>query len=234
MGIRQEIADSIRAYPSLYACRTDVLHQWFCVNGNGMEWQGGRLVTGYHERPRTLDEIIAEGTGWMRERLEDPIMSGTSHESQFRARMRALIAKTEMELRFRYENADDLALVPWDGTIRRSPGLESDFAPRPIYPLCEYACMNTVPDDVDPEYLAAVREMICEVFDAPGTSMPHDAGPEDHERALEANRAFADVVLQDLAQRFPDVSTFKSRADREERRAQLWKNIQGSFKKMLD
>lgn len=227
MSINAAIARDIKCYPTLFGCRTDVLHQWFCVNGNGMEWRGGRLVHRSDSPVPSLASVLAEATHHARKRLHEQDLA--THQL---ARLRVQIAKMESEVTFRYENADDLTLVPWDSVLNGTQTTKSDFAPQAIYPLCEFARMNSVPDDVDPEYLAAVREMICEVFDSSQASTHWQASEQERARAREANCVFADRVLQDLARRFPEGNPFLSRADRDTKRAVAWGKVSQALKRV--
>lgn len=180
--VDQRIAESIRAYPTLFGCRTKVLEYWFCVSGNGTEWVDGELQ-GEPLREETLEEKIRFSTEWIQARVDDPHTQGNA---ELQARWRMMLLETSNQIRFRVENADTLALVPW-GTLRDSPRGR-------IYPMCEYSRMACVPDDVKPEWLDAVREMILEVFG-------HEPKPE-HAEEHQRNLAFADQTLQSLAQRF--------------------------------
>lgn len=125
---------------------------------------------------------------------------------------RMLNAKQVSDVTFIYKNADDLATVEWDRVVRGEG--DAFFQPKWVYPLCKYACMNTVPDDVDPEYLSAVREMIFVVFQAEKNKIPSD-GDDYATTASETvkNRIFADWVLRDLARRFGDGGVTASYAD---------------------
>lgn len=214
MTLNQAITRDIRRWPTLYACRTDVLHQWFCVNGNGMEWVNGRLV-GYDSTKRmpSLKRIIADATEPLRHNQK--IFQDDPEQA---AKYRVLIRMEEDLIRTRYQMAEDLALITWDQGCTAG----SEFPSRRIYPLCEYARMNRVPDDVDPEYLAAVREMILVVFrsDPSNTMTSYDATPEQQTTAHQANIQFADRVLQDLALRFGDGGKVSSYAQFQDRRAQ--------------
>lgn len=203
--LNETIADSIRAYPTLYNCRTDVLHQFFCVNGNGMDWENGELVDPYRrsEPPRSLNQRIEE----IRKRVEENeflrSLGNKPELSEFKqsylVKLRVDAAREEMEIRFLYENADDLALTVWD----TSPLSSRDWLkPKAIYPLCQYSCMNEVPDDVKPEWLAAVREMILAVFEAPASKPNHRQTAEQCAQEQSNNINFADNVLQSLNKRF--------------------------------
>lgn len=193
------IADSIRRYPGLYRCRTDVLEQWFCVNGNGMEWENGKLNAVWEEKPMlTIEQHIAFHTEWMRARLAEAEEANSPYDQ---ARYRAMINREAANIRYTVENADDLALIPWSTTY--DANRQDGFNPKSIYPLCEYARMNRVPDDVDPEWLAAVREMIFHVFVSQPNQPPVARYTmEQAQKQHEHNIKFADQVLQNLAERF--------------------------------
>lgn len=206
MSINKAIADSIRAYPTLYRCRTDVLEHWFCTIGNGMMWEDGKLVHSYSEEPRTLEQIIKEDTAYQVQDLSTP-------------RRRVALAKNIAYLTTIYNNADDLAQLPWDSSDRVAMSNSPDsLPPKAIYPLCEYSRMCSVPDDVDPEYLAAVREMIFAVFDSNKVSCAARTSSEQHKALVEKNCEFADKILQQLARRFGDGGVASSYEEWQNRR----------------
>jgi hypothetical protein len=189
-SVNQRIAESIRAYPTLFGCRTDVLHYWFCVIGNGTEWEDGEL-RGEPLRELSVDEKIQEGTSWIQSRLDD---AHTQARPELMARYRMLMLEAAQQIRFRMENAADLALVPW-GTLQTSPR-------QSIYGLCDYSRLSTVPDDVKPAWLDAVREMIMEVFSSEPRADHHRGFTDPAQQTHDQNLEFADQCLQSLAQRF--------------------------------
>jgi hypothetical protein len=228
MSLNDAIARNIRRWPTLYACRTDVLHQWFCVNGNGMSWEEGRLVAYDHnKRVPSLKSMIADATEPLRHNQK--IFQDDPEQA---AKYRVLIRMEQDLIRTRYQMADDLALITWD----QGYSAGSEFPSRRIYPLCEYARMNCVPDDVDAEYLAAVREMILVVFrsDPSNTMCPHDATAEQQAAAHQANIEFADKVLQDLARRFGDGGKVSSYAQFRDNGAQIVRAVLDVFAELDD
>jgi DNA-binding transcriptional regulator YiaG len=164
-SLHQYVIDSIRT--TMYDCRTDVLHQLFCVNGNGLDWEGGELVSRYRDRdPRPLSTMLADEA---KELAEIRHFGNDEYYRREVAITRSRIRQENMKLQFRYDNAEDLAYVTWPDSI-----LLSNNAKRPsIYPLCEYACMVHVPDDVQSDWLAGVREMISVVFASTAQARPH-------------------------------------------------------------
>lgn len=215
---------AIRSYPTLYRCRTDVLRQWFCVPGNGMGWRDGKLVDAEpDEEFCSEEEQISWATDFMRIHLERAQEHG---DPQRIAECRIRLQMKEDQIRFRMRNADDLALVSWNHITPQDP-----FVPQAIYPLCEYSRLNSVPDDVVPDYLAAVREMIFEIF----ASKPNQPGlshlsAEENRQVHADNLKFADQVLQSLHVRFGSSGIPTSLAEFQDRR----KNCLMEINKMLD
>lgn len=203
--VDQRIAQSICAYPTLFGCRTKVLEFWFCVIGNGTEWVDGELQ-GEPFREETLEEKIQFSTSWIQDRMDDP---HTKNTADLQARWRMMLLETSNQIRFRVENAHTLALVPW-GVLRDSPRGR-------IYPMCSYSRMAQVPSNVKPEWLAAVREMILEVF----AYEPELEDTEEHER----NLVFADQILQSLAKRFGAGNCPSSLQEWKDRREATWQEL---------
>lgn len=188
--------------PSLFKNRSDALHHLFCVNGIGYTWekgilrrddedeQGNRLPLrnpqGEILPPRNLDDVfrseqeeIEEWQKTYQDCLDDEFAQ------VIRANRLIWVREHNIKMRFRRDNADLLALVTGDRTK--------------IYSLCQYARMATVPDDVHPDYLEGVREMIFLVFQTPANNFA--SGYSEKER--EKNIQFASNVLTQLSQRFP-------------------------------
>jgi len=204
ISLNDSIAKSIHDWPTLYACRTDVLHQYFCVNGNGMEWKNGVLVDGYGSSTKAERDLMIENEDEkVAELHERSSVAGLSGDNLVKvsweiateeARIRVDVRRRNMETTFRVKNAKLLALIPWKDDDKHPACDVNHCAPKTIYPLCQYACMNEVPDDIQPDWLAGVREMIFWVF----CSKP-DA---DQPAQQAANIAFADGVLRTLHTRF--------------------------------
>jgi Asp-tRNA(Asn)/Glu-tRNA(Gln) amidotransferase C subunit len=133
------IAYTIRRYPSLYESRSSVLHHWFCSIGNGMVWVEGKLLRGYVENPKEIEQekdIDLNIEPW--EMLGD---------IQWNLRL----AKEKM-IR---ENADLIAILPSNIS---QPLIW-------IYPMCkEYSPLACFPKKIHQEYLQGILEMIEIVF----------------------------------------------------------------------
>lgn len=200
----QQIANTIRRYPTLFACRTSVLHQWFCVIGNGREWVNGRLVSREDERPLlSRAQTIEKQTEWLVKRAkENKKIFGNCPE---RRAVDAYNLRFEIDMvGRRYDLADHLALMSWPRPCPSRRDRDTDIAPEKIYPWYMGSHLSNVPDDVQPEYLAAAREMLLEIFQSQpwqyewGFEMKQEEILAEHERSLQ----MADGIAQELARRF--------------------------------
>lgn len=188
----KRIVRMIWDYPTLFKNRSDALHHLFCVNGNGYEWEQGVLrgidedAQGNRLTKRNPDDVFRseqeEIDSWEKT-FKNDLESETAQE--IRAIGLCRIREHNSKMKYRRDNADLLALVEGDRFN--------------IYPLCEYACMAEVPDDVHPDFLAGVREIIFLVFETPANNF----GSGYSEKEREKNIQFASNVLTQLSQRFP-------------------------------
>jgi hypothetical protein len=165
----------ICAYPSLFLDEADVLHQLFFTNGNGYDWFHGELIEGR----------VNDGKLVMRTSLEKSVQKARAQDRQYvvqqitwdlgalltddfesidfwKALLKAIDdgddttyvkLRHEQERKYRLsciKNKKDSSrfLLP-DGTIGSK-----------LYPMCEYADILRVPDDVKPDWLAASKKAL--------------------------------------------------------------------------
>lgn len=188
----QRIVKMIWSYPTIYENRSECLNHLFCVIGNGYQWQNGILRA--IDEDEQLNPLIKKNpdrdlrseekaiAAWEKE-FEGHL--DTEDAQKIRVRRLLNVKKHNNKVEFRRDYADLLALAT--GELRS------------IYPLCEYSCMATVPDDVHPDYLAGIREMIFLIFETPA----NDFGSGYTEQERELNIKFASNILTQLSQRFP-------------------------------
>lgn len=188
------IEKSIRNYPLIFHNRTDVLHHIFVVNGCGYEWVNGVAQPSYPESERDLSEILKDEEEELACALlwVDQLSIDDRNSAEVQKRIAIDTARTLCRVReynttmqFRRNNAHYLALV--------------EKHKKSVYPLCEYALLANVPDDVDPIYLEAVRDVIFDIF---ATPVNMNFIPPYDEKARQENIQFASNVLTELAQRF--------------------------------
>lgn len=198
MTLQDSIAATIRNWPTLYGCRSDVLQHYFCAANNGLDWQDGILVDRYGDSTEaeraSMRLDAAERLAALQDELQDP---PSPPPSAARRRLHTTLAavvqiatlRHNAEVQFRTDHADVLALVPWgdaDSADRLLGGVST--AP-PISMLAPTCALFSVPDDVQPDWLEGAREMIFTLFRTPTVATT----------VID----LADTALQRLATRFP-------------------------------
>lgn len=121
--VNNAIKAGLLGYPSLFATPAGVLHQLFIVNGNGYKWKGGQLVA--------WNESREDADAWLQESLDEANGEGLR------------LYYEEMQHRYQWTKANIARIV--EHGERRYRGS--------IYPLCEYAKIVCVPDDVQDDWL---------------------------------------------------------------------------------
>jgi len=203
--VHEHVALCIRQYPTLYRCRTFVLHHIFCVNGNGYSWENGRpwCVTA-PPIYKTANAMIKD-----KKKMREQLLGGQrSLDSVNSLRFLVSEAYEESILRFRFDNSYNLALIPWvykdlmsdffDSS--RSPNLYSEH----LYPMSPgYTMLDNIPNDVKPAWLSAAREMIVEILSAPKSAHSMlSYSKEQNEKVYRTNIRLAKKVSKDLNLRF--------------------------------
>jgi len=203
--VHDHVALCIRQYPTLYKCRTFVLHHIFCVNGNGYRWENGRPWSETASPIyKTANAMIKDKRKMRDQRLGDQRLLDIVSSPRF------LISEAYEEsiLRFRFDNSYNLALIPWvhkDSMFdffesSRNPDLYSGH----FYPMSPgYNMLDNIPNNVKPAWLAAAREMIMEILSAPKSAhsmLSYSA--EQNEKVYRTNIRLAKKVSKDLNLRF--------------------------------
>jgi hypothetical protein len=177
MTLNEHIIKVIKLYPTLFTNRTDVLHHLFCVIGNGYDWKGGRLVAPRHQTDRRDPE---ENIHTYESYIAEYHYNADVHKFQEEI-FRKIVEDNNERCRYRIDHAEELALTT--GTLSY------------IYPLCEYSKMNTVPNNVKPDWLDGCVEMIFTVITTVQTKYYEEINHEN-------NIKFAENCLHTLTQRF--------------------------------
>jgi hypothetical protein len=131
----------MRQYPCLFPDEHHVLHQLFFVNGNGWYWIEGELIDPW-ERPD--EELFAD-------------------HAVYHLR---LLADYDMEEYTAFKGVVDSLGPAEAGRMLADLGREDgkknplDWDNYGIYPLCEYAKIANLPDDIKPDWLQAARRAL--------------------------------------------------------------------------
>lgn len=163
------------AWHTIFPSREGVLEHLFLVIGNGNEWSNGRMIS---VGEREIDAIERYKKG---ERPSDP--SREDSRNKLDATNKLL---TEFNKLIAGEDSD------------AEKGTESSRERRSYYPMSEgHSAVFSVPDDVEPDWLAAVRETLRMVIDS-------GVGPEsDRDYTSDKNNVrLAGKCLKQLEKRF--------------------------------
>lgn len=210
--VHEHIALSIRQYPTLYNCRTDVLEHMCCVLGNGYDWKDGRLVTDpYKKVYKSANQMIKEHRISFNEAM--PASFKDIPKSPMSLAKDVL---KETILRFKFDNAHILALVNWDTDDSIGTFFKNDMnyiyfkTGHRIYPMHkEYSTMLAIPDDARPEWVNACREMCIQIFKVDESAHYSNAySDKDNNRNYKNNIHIADLALKNMATKFGKSSEF--------------------------
>jgi hypothetical protein len=140
-GLDFAVKVSTLSYPDMYPARTHVINHLYCVNGNGYDWFEGRLHEGTDEKTATVAKMLLNGDPetWIQKYVEDHDRGRFSH-----------LYKIEEELRELSRKHGLPAMAPL------AP-IKAGFS---IYPICQYACIANLPEDIRPDWLAGAEEAL--------------------------------------------------------------------------
>ena len=155
MTVKDTLRRSLLTYPLILKNALDVYEQWFCVIGNGYEWENGELVsinndlnikTKFGAVLYQIKEFFVGKYRWKFIRL-----------SNFGRNVKRNIKKTN-ELINRVLNVDknvnDFTPIVDEAIVKDI----SEYKFR-LYPLCKYSKICTLPDDIKPDWLEAAKKM---------------------------------------------------------------------------
>lgn len=150
MTVETTLQKMFDEYPDLFSTRQECYDFLFCVIGNGYEWKRGQIVPCEYEEDRNIqiqEEAEAADYAALTAAWESAGIKPKAVQSE------ANIAKKQEDDSWLHnmKRENDLA----DGLPDIGP---YDPDKRHWYPICEYSLINNVPDDVKPDWKAAVEE----------------------------------------------------------------------------
>jgi hypothetical protein len=150
----------MEAYPSLYADEIDVLHHLFFVNGNGYEWINGELSDGSN----TAEELIKHAKEFRIEHIKTDIyiaeQEGNDKEVEYLKNRLEYVMSADYVAEERKKNEEYRRSLIERGDKSCWYICGGDQIGRTIYPICQYARILHIPDDVKPDWLMAARKAI--------------------------------------------------------------------------
>ena len=166
MNLKDRVINSMREYPSISGNKLDVYDHLFLTIGNGYDWVNGELIETSNEKPNVIS-------------IEDAIDNLFNDEYRIDLttdRMFFYIGELEKEEKVVKESLQyDLKRYAQDvKTIINAEKLvnQSLFEIEPIicldglepectlYPLSEYSAIMNIPDDIKPDWLDGIKELM--------------------------------------------------------------------------
>lgn len=147
MTVKETLISDLMKYPSIHKNKWDVFHQWFIVNGNGMEWKNGELVDIYDNKPVTIEESIIKHVDFYITESLSEILDEDKDKRVLEIILNGKIDRLKKDI---------INSFKWE---ERMNDFTSDRI-EDIYPLCEYSKILNIPDDVKPDWKEAAIEML--------------------------------------------------------------------------
>lgn len=137
-GLEFAVNVSLLAYHGIHPTRAHVVNHLYCVNGNGYDWFEGRLHEGTDEKSAEVARMLLNGDPetWIKKYVEE----------YDRERFPPLYMDEKLR-----------ELLQRHGLPLDPPVLEPKFH---IYPICQYADIMNLPEDIRPDWLAGAEEAL--------------------------------------------------------------------------
>lgn len=159
MSVQEKLKHCLIMYPTIFENRWDVFHHWFIVNGNGYDWVNGQLVD-FMDLDCHVE--IENGIRKIDEQESLDEKRDLSELERFAVKVRdvdegkwgEVLRKSRIERNEKHRNM----VRNWeqrskDFTCTRTKGRNL------IYPICEFAQIMNIPDNIQPDWKEAVLEM---------------------------------------------------------------------------
>jgi len=132
MTVKESLKNSLLLYPSIHQNKWAVYHHWFAINGNGYEWKNGELVDMYDNNSITMLQAINKHIKY----------------------------RTKDMFKNRFLFLYNISTLVYDivTTLKLKKRISDFTQTEELYPLCEYAKILNIPNDIKPDWLEAVKE----------------------------------------------------------------------------
>jgi hypothetical protein len=142
MSVEQTLNECLLMHPSIFPNQLSVYLHWFIVNGNGYEWVNGELVSTTEEKVFDLQQVVDKYFDFYMS--DDRLLTTGLKYSRD-----ALKDCIKSMFRLKTRNIDFSV-----NTIKKENN--GYFK---MYPICKYAKILNVPEDVQPDWRKAANKM---------------------------------------------------------------------------
>ena len=145
MSYKKFLKAMLRYWPRLFIDEKDVLEHFFFTNGNGLDWKDGELTDNMTNAQRLKQKKESDAFRLsIGSKVCDSIKEIHEDELQYR--------KDCIDLYAKMSNINNHSCC-WFYLPDFSIG-------KRIYPICQYACVMNLPDDIKLDWLAAAKKAV--------------------------------------------------------------------------
>lgn len=211
MTVKDALKRSLLNYPTIFPNAFSVYHHWFCVVGNGYEWKDGELV--HKIIPGYEDNLAEDKDQAIIRYLNDNLINEWKEDGTARRFLKLNMSDeediTKYVIRHNKDVIEDIKRIidieqrMKDFTIRKNIDLYADKSEFKFYPLSKYSHICDIPDNIKPEWLSAVMEMV-KIMDANQEKIedPENFFPKVKERVKELYDKLHNMVTWNGADRW--------------------------------
>lgn len=139
----QMLSENQQLYPRLFPTEDEFLHHVFFVNGNGFVWRDGEIVEDFGNA-RSFEERLAESR---------------ANEQKHRQEWNAQTAHDIVEFRALGGPDIDAFVADWIERHDYDKVFKANRCTK-LYPMCQYATILHIPDDVRIDWLDAAERAL--------------------------------------------------------------------------
>ena len=166
MNLKDSVINSMREYPSISGNKLDVYDHLFLTIGNGYDWVNGELIDPYNKRLNILS-------------IEDAIDNLFNNESRIDLTTDRMffyigelnkgekVVKESLQYDLKRYAQDVKTIINAEKLVNQNlfeiepiislDGLEPKCT---LYPLSKYSAIMNIPDDIKPDWLNGIKELL--------------------------------------------------------------------------
>ena len=166
MNLKDSVINSMREYPSISGNKLDVYDHLFLTNGNGYDWVNGELIEPSNEKPNviSIEEAIDKlfndefRIDLITDRMFFYIGELNKEEKVVKESLQYDLVRYAQDVKtiVNAEKAVNQSLFEIEPIISLD-GLEPECF---LYPLCEYSKIMNIPDNIKPDWLDGIKELM--------------------------------------------------------------------------
>ena len=166
MKLKDSVINSMREYPSISGNKLDVYDHLFLTIGNGYDWVNGELIEPSNEKPNVIS--IEEAIDNL---INDEYRIDLTTDRMFfyigELNKEEKVVKESLQYDLKRYAQDVKTIINAEKLVNQSlfeiepiislEGLEPECT---LYPLSKYSKIMNIPDDIKPDWLDGIKELM--------------------------------------------------------------------------